>query len=136
MILDAINGIEENISLRYELQDRYEYILVDEFQDTNDAQMKLLNQITKYDEEDRKPNIMAVGDDDQAIYKFQGAELSNILNFTDTYPDTKIIAMSGGSKISTEYYRASASDLGTHRIFNKPFALSDILNAVKELIEE
>jgi DNA helicase-2/ATP-dependent DNA helicase PcrA len=93
MILDAINGIEKNNSLRYELQDRFEYILVDEFQDTNDAQMKLLNQITKYDEEDRKPNIMAVGDDDQAIYKFQGAELSNVLNFKDTYPDTKIITI-------------------------------------------
>ncbi len=93
MILDAINGIEKNNSLRYELQDRYEYILVDEFQDTNDAQMKLLNQITKYDEEDRKPNIMAVGDDDQAIYKFQGAELSNVLNFKDTYTDTEIITI-------------------------------------------
>jgi len=102
MILNAISGIEENNSLKYELQDRYEYILVDEFQDTNDAQMKLINQITIYDESDRIPNIMAVGDDDQAIYKFQGAELSNILNFTDTYPGTKIVTITSNYRSTQE----------------------------------
>ncbi len=102
MILNAISGIEENNSLKYELQDRYEYILVDEFQDTNDAQMKLINQITTYDEPDRIPNIMAVGDDDQAIYKFQGAELSNILNFTDTYPETKIVTITSNYRSTQE----------------------------------
>lgn len=102
MILNAIKGIEENNTLKYELQDRYEYILVDEFQDTNDAQMKLITQITTYDEPDRIPNIMAVGDDDQAIYKFQGAELSNILNFTDTYPETKIVAITSNYRSTQE----------------------------------
>ncbi|TFG76891.1 MAG: ATP-dependent helicase, partial [Thermodesulfobacteriales bacterium] len=102
MILNAISGIEENNSLKYELQDRYEYILVDEFQDTNDAQMKLINQITIYDESDRIPNIMAVGDDDQAIYKFQGAELSNILNFTDTYSETKIVTITSNYRSTQE----------------------------------
>ncbi len=93
MILQAIEGIEKNDTLRYELRDRCEYILVDEFQDTNDAQMRLLRLITARDEKDIEPNVMAVGDDDQAIYKFQGAELSNVLNFKKTYPKTKIVAI-------------------------------------------
>jgi DNA helicase-2/ATP-dependent DNA helicase PcrA len=93
MILEAIRGIKEHNSLRYELQDRYDYILVDEFQDTNDAQLRLLRLLTTYDEEGRLPNVMAVGDDDQAIYKFQGAELSNVLNFGKFYPDAKTITI-------------------------------------------
>lgn len=93
MILEAIRGIKENNSLRYELQEKYEYILVDEFQDTNDAQLRLLRLITTYDENGRLPNVMAVGDDDQAIYKFQGAELSNVINFGKFYTDAKIITI-------------------------------------------
>ena len=59
-----------------------------------------------------------------------------ILEIRENYPDVKIIAMSGGKKISSEDYLESASGLGTDRIFTKPFALSDMLNAIKELIEE
>jgi len=93
MILRAIEGIAGNNALRYELQDKYEYILVDEFQDTNDAQMKLLMLLTDFHQDQRDPNLMAVGDDDQAIFKFQGAELSNIIKFTESYPNTKIITI-------------------------------------------
>ncbi|MEQ9617811.1 MAG: ATP-dependent DNA helicase [Deltaproteobacteria bacterium] len=93
MILEAIQGIETNKSLGYELHQKYEYILVDEFQDTNEAQMRLLRLITKYGEDGREPNVMVVGDDDQAIYKFQGAELSNVLNFQKIYPDTKVLSI-------------------------------------------
>lgn len=71
---------------------------------------------------------------DIIMEKMDGVEI--ILEIRENYPDIKIIAMSGGSKISSEDYLESASDLGADRIFNKPFALSDMLNAIKELIEE
>ncbi len=102
MILSAIEGIEENNILKYELQDKYQYVLVDEFQDTNDAQMKLLKQITGKGIGEAKPNVMAVGDDDQAIYKFQGAQIKNILNFTHTYPDSKVVTITSNYRSKQE----------------------------------
>ncbi len=85
MLIDTIQEMQKNNSLRYNLQEQYQFILVDEFQDTNDAQLRLLELICDSDANEGKPNIMAVGDDDQAIYKFQGAELSNILKFKIKY---------------------------------------------------
>ena len=71
---------------------------------------------------------------DIIMEEMDGVEI--ILEIRENYPDVKIIAMSGGNKISSEDYLESASELGTDRIFTKPFALSDMLNAIKELIEE
>ncbi len=111
MILDAIKGIIKNKALKYDLQNRYQYILVDEFQDTNGAQMKLLDLIASTDDDENVPNIMAVGDDDQAIYKFQGAELSNILHFKDLYKQAEIIPI-------TKNYRSVPAilDVSSHII--------------------
>ena len=81
MILDLIDAIQTHPRLKYDLQEQYQYVLVDEFQDTNNAQMKILSLILDAPVNEGRPNIMVVGDDDQAVYKFQGAELSNILNF-------------------------------------------------------
>ncbi|OGL41567.1 MAG: hypothetical protein A2042_09905 [Candidatus Schekmanbacteria bacterium GWA2_38_11] len=85
MLIDTIQAVQQNKVLAYELQEQYQFILVDEFQDTNDAQMRLLDLIAKSEISPNEPNLMAVGDDDQAIYKFQGAELSNILSFQEKY---------------------------------------------------
>lgn len=93
MILETIQAIEKNNRLRYDLQEQFQYILVDEFQDTNDAQVRLLHLISDAQVHEGKPNVMVVGDDDQAIYKFQGAELSNILYFKDTYREPEIVTM-------------------------------------------
>lgn len=84
MIINVINAIEQNPALKANLWEQYQYILVDEFQDTNDAQMRLLTNLTDYDDQ---PNLMVVGDDDQAIYRFQGADVSNILNFAKRFGD-------------------------------------------------
>ncbi len=67
---------------------RYRYILVDEFQDTNFAQFQLLQLLGNAD-----PNITVVGDDDQSIYKFRGAAISNILTFMDVYPNARQIVL-------------------------------------------
>ena len=92
MILDVALELKNNLTLRSELEDKYEYILIDEFQDTNEAQMNLVKAITSCS---ARPNIMVVGDDDQAIYRFQGAEISNIIEFRkNIYQDVKTIVLS------------------------------------------
>lgn len=89
MILRVTHALEIFNELKYDLQEQFQYILVDEFQDTNDVQMRLLRVLTDYDP---RPNIMVVGDDDQAIFRFQGADISNIQSFTHSYDDvTKIV---------------------------------------------
>lgn len=93
MILDVIVALESNEVLRAELQEQFQYVLVDEFQDTNDAQMRLLKSIIDAPVHEGRPNVMVVGDDDQAIYKFQGAEIANILHFKRDYADPVIVTM-------------------------------------------
>ena len=108
MILDCKTALEKNSSLRYEIQEQYQYILVDEFQDTNGAQMELLRLITDAPVNEGRPNIMVVGDDDQAIYKFQGAEISNILNFKKIFKDVEQVTM-------TQNYRSTQNILDIAR---------------------
>ncbi|MFM2383949.1 MAG: hypothetical protein RIQ72_521, partial [Candidatus Parcubacteria bacterium] len=93
MILDVIKVLYEKPELRYMLQEQYQYVLVDEFQDTNNAQMRILTLLTESEVHNGRPNIMVVGDDDQAIYKFQGAELSNILDFQHRYQDVSLVSL-------------------------------------------
>lgn len=128
MILDVIHSLEENASLRYELQERYQYILVDEFQDTNDGQMRLIRLLTDAPVHEGRPNIMVVGDDDQAVYKFQGAEISNILSFRDMFRDTALITM-------TENYRSTQEvlDLARHVILKGEERLE---NKIPEIVKE
>ena len=94
MIIDVAHALADNSVLRNELEEQYQYILIDEFQDTNEAQMNLVRAITSSYVHEGRPNVMVVGDDDQAIYKFQGAEISNIVHFRDrTYKDVKTIVL-------------------------------------------
>jgi len=71
---------EPDILARY--QEQYQYVLVDEFQDTNGIQLSVLYKLIEYWE---NPNVFIVGDDDQSIYKFQGASVDNIINFYNRY---------------------------------------------------
>ncbi len=91
MILLAIDGITKNDELRYNLQEQYQYILLDEFQDTNPSQFELVRRIADHPVHEGRPNIMAVGDDDQAIFAFQGASLGNMQKFLSTFRDVAII---------------------------------------------
>lgn len=93
MILRVIQALETHDSLRAEIEETFQYILVDEFQDTNGAQMRLIELLTSSPVHEGKPNVMAVGDDDQAVYKFQGAEIDNIVSFKRMYKDPLIIAL-------------------------------------------
>lgn len=93
MILRVVHALEYFDELRFTLQEQYQYILVDEFQDTNDAQMRLIWNLTNNPVNEGRPNLMVVGDDDQAIYRFQGAELSNILEFVERYRDVMVVSL-------------------------------------------
>lgn len=108
MILRVIQALEENDDLRFTLQETYQYILIDEFQDTNDAQMRLVWNMTNNPVSEDRPNLMVVGDDDQAIYRFQGANLSNILDFTSRYRDVAVIPL-------TDNYRSDREILSLAR---------------------
>ena len=88
MIEQAIKIVSTDKGFRLTLAERYQYILLDEFQDTNAAQAELIYKITDYE----KPCIMAVGDDDQAIFAFQGANVSNLIDFEQHY-HAKIITL-------------------------------------------
>ena len=76
-------------------QDRFRYIMVDEYQDTNTAQFKLISLMASTPSENGgvEHNLCVVGDDDQSIYKFRGANIMNILNFEQEYPDTRVIRL-------------------------------------------
>ncbi|MFZ2126358.1 MAG: ATP-dependent DNA helicase [Candidatus Microsaccharimonas sp.] len=108
MILQVVHAMEVHDDLRFNLQEKYLYIMVDEFQDTNLAQMRILHNLTESPLNDGKPNIMVVGDDDQAIYSFQGADISNILRFKELYPAAELIVL-------TDNYRSKEIIIDTSR---------------------
>ncbi|HVW94683.1 MAG TPA: ATP-dependent DNA helicase [Mucilaginibacter sp.] len=85
MILWVLKAFRENEELLRKYQERYQYILVDEFQDTSGSQNELLKFMLNYWE---TPNVFVVGDDDQSIYKFQGANMKNIMDFANDYVST------------------------------------------------
>ncbi len=130
MILDTIAMLEKSPGVRYELQERYQYVLVDEFQDTNNAQMRLLALLTDHPVHEGRPNIMVVGDDDQAVFKFQGAEISNIRDFLDMYRDPTFVVLK-------QNYRSSQAilDVAGKVIVQGSTRLDKIIpNLKKELI--
>lgn len=84
MILWVVNAFKNDKNLLADYQEKFQYILVDEFQDTNSAQMEVINLLIQSQE---KPNIFVVGDDDQSIFRFQGAAVENIYTFYQKYQD-------------------------------------------------
>lgn len=88
IIMQTVRLLEENESVRNNLQNRFSYISIDEYQDTNPAQFRLVSLLAGLHK-----NLMVVGDDDQSIYKFRGATIENILTFDKTYANAKVIKL-------------------------------------------
>ncbi len=84
----AIELFEKRPNVLRHLQNEYKFVLVDEYQDTNIAQNRIVDQLCA-----KHRNLMVVGDDDQSIYKFRGAAISNILQFEEKYPDAKKVVL-------------------------------------------
>lgn len=133
MIMQVVHAIEVNNELRFNLQEKYLYIMVDEFQDTNLAQLRILRALTDNPINEDMPNILVVGDDDQAIYGFQGADISNILNFSSTYPRRELVVLTENYRSEAPILEASRSVImqGGDRLESRIPALSKQLSAAK-----
>lgn len=88
LLIKTVRLLRESAETRERYNKRYRYILVDEYQDTNALQFALIELLTQ-----QQQNICVVGDEDQSIYKWRGADISNILNFETHYPKTKTIRL-------------------------------------------
>jgi DNA helicase-2/ATP-dependent DNA helicase PcrA len=106
MLVEVIAQLEQRPQMLADVQERFSYVLIDEFQDTTPAQLRLAHLVADHHSAEGKPNLMAVGDDDQSIFKFNGAELNNMLGFRRAYQSVETI-------ILTENYRSSQAILDT-----------------------
>ena len=140
MIQEAVRILKKDHGFSLTLAERYQFIMLDEFQDTNPSQLAIIQAITDYD----KPMIMAVGDDDQAIFEFQGALSSNfdsyqkhynahVIALTENYRSTQEILDFAHSVISEAPDRYADKELTAHRdalestgIYRKEFLSSDM----------
>lgn len=114
LIGKAVELLAENPDVRKNWQRRFKYILIDEYQDTNAAQYKLVKLLVN-----ENKNIAVVGDDWQSIYSWRGADFRNILNFEKDYKDTTVIKLE-------QNYRSTKSILdAAHRIISKNTQRSD-----------
>ncbi|MBI4551017.1 MAG: UvrD-helicase domain-containing protein, partial [Candidatus Latescibacteria bacterium] len=88
LIMQVADGFERVPSMLERYQERFQYILVDEYQDTNHAQYVLINRLAQ-----RYRNLCVVGDDDQSIYAWRGADIMNILDFEKDYPEAMVVRL-------------------------------------------
>ncbi len=107
LINDAIRGLESDEGFRAQVGERSQFVLADEHQDANPAQNRLLELVTDFD---GSPNVFIVGDEKQAIYRFQGASLASFFYFKEKYPAAKLISLDENYR-STEKILAAAHDL-------------------------
>jgi Superfamily I DNA and RNA helicases len=107
LIGEAVRGLEENEEFRAEVGERSQFVLADEHQDANPAQNRLLELITDFD---GTPNLFIVGDEKQAIYRFQGASLASFFYFKEKYPDAALISLDENYR-STDRLLLAAHDL-------------------------
>jgi DNA helicase-2/ATP-dependent DNA helicase PcrA len=107
MILFTLAALLKNDDMLRDLQETYQYLLADEHQDVNASQNRLLELLASFH---NNPNLFVVGDEKQAIYRFQGASLDNFLRFTSLYPKAKVIAL-------TKNYRSAQAILDLSQAF-------------------
>ena len=109
MILFAGDIMRKEPAIKKEYQDLYRYVMVDEYQDTNGSQMDLLFALLDY----KNPNLLCVGDDDQSIYRFQGANIGNFKIFTKTFPGSKVLSLKDNYRSSKELIDISGRIIGS-----------------------
>lgn len=113
LIVKAVELLRQDEQVLDYYQERFRYIMVDEYQDTNTAQFQLIKLLAaKYQ------NLCVVGDDDQSIYKFRGANIKNILDFEEVYPDARVIKLEQNYR-STQNILDAANMVITHNVGRK-----------------
>lgn len=110
LLLNTFKLFRDNPSTRERYQENFDWVLVDEFQDTNIAQMQVLMQLCR-----RKQNLVVVGDDAQSIYSFRGANINNILMFNNVFPKALTFKLEQNYR-STQTIVAGANSLIHHNV--------------------
>jgi superfamily I DNA/RNA helicase len=114
LLLRPLRMLKENPELRKKTQDRFDYVMVDEFQDTNMTQMLLIDELTKVHR-----NIAVVGDDDQSIYGWRGAEIKNILDFPKRYKECKVVRLEQNYRSSENILKLANAIIASNKTRHK-----------------
>jgi len=138
LLLETMRLFEEHAEVRSRYEDLYRYVLVDEYQDVNFSQYRLVKLVS-----DRHRNLCVVGDDDQSIYSFRGADVGLILRFEEDFPDAKVIRLEqnyrstgtildAANAISARNQRRKPKKLWTENQSGEKIALYEALNEREE----
>jgi DNA helicase-2/ATP-dependent DNA helicase PcrA len=135
MINWVIAAFKENKNLLSDYQERFQYILVDEYQDTSGTQNEIVKLLIDFWD---KPNVFVVGDDDQSIYRFQGANVENMENFAKSYEGLLKIVLTNNYRSAKPILDVSKSliDRNTERLIYKFPGLSKELKCSKEELQK
>ena len=112
LLLNMVTLLRDNDQLREHYQSRFEYVLVDEFQDTNHVQYELVKLLAA-----PQDKVFVVGDEDQAIYAFRGADYRNVLRFQESYGDASVILLEQNYRSTQNILDVARAviDLNRHR---------------------
>lgn len=113
LICQSVYLLERNLDVLAYYQNKFRYIMVDEYQDTNHAQYMLVKLLAQ-----KSSNLCVVGDDDQSIYKFRGATIENIMSFEKTFPNAKVIRLEQNYR-STKNILNAANEVISHNTERK-----------------
>ncbi|PKL69063.1 MAG: ATP-dependent helicase [Methanobacteriales archaeon HGW-Methanobacteriales-1] len=110
----VLDILENNPDILNDLRDKYQFLLIDEYQDTSSLQDKIFQLIAH-----PQNNICVVGDDDQSIYSFRGANIFNFVKFPEKYPETKVVRLNKNFRSTKNIIKASELFMGKHRLVEK-----------------
>lgn len=110
LLFNMVKIFKKNQEVLNQYQNRFKYILVDEYQDTNLVQCEFIKLLAK-----KHNNLCVVGDDDQSIYKFRGATVENIMNFEDSYKDVKVIKLEQNYRSTQTILDAANAVIGNNK---------------------
>ncbi|RYZ26814.1 MAG: ATP-dependent helicase, partial [Chitinophagaceae bacterium] len=137
MITWVIAAFEKDADLLASYQEQYQYFLVDEYQDTSGAQNKLVELLVSY-WQDQSPNLFVVGDDDQSIYRFQGANMENMRMLTAKYADLVKVVLTNNYRSVQPILDAAHSLIGKNkqRLCNDDNSLKKILSSSHPVLKD
>lgn len=144
MILTVLERLRTDENFKFDLQEQYQYILVDEHQDTNEGQNELIELLTDAEHLNKRPNIFTVGDEKQSIYRFQGASEQTFKHFNSLYEDINHISLKENYRSTKNILSASHSvilhsledavELNSHSKENEPITIGGFSNYKFELL--